>query len=230
MLTKEQKHFRKQMKEIKKEKGELYYEMYGKNKRRRGWEEVKVFNTGLFIRVILFLCLIGWKVHQSGILEQTNQVGNPSTITNTSTVRKNNLCANYIKAISGINEEFSYIITEYNNGTMGFTQVNESISDLLLRLDQIEIIPNGDNLFQSIGTKLVLTKEYITLAEELKSYQNISTVDQAKSWKNKSSKLEQLKEDIDMISNQHMGLIKDLLGTYGMSYTDNKDGSIRYWH
>jgi len=239
MLNKQQKHFRKEMEEIKREKGHLYYEIYDEYTPNRPWRDTISWNSGRWVRLIMFVSFIGWRLYSSGIL--TSMIDHQSTINiwdrkgpaivaNRTSPFEQQRCSDYLQSLKTINEELSHVINNYYKNNITYSTAQEKIYDLLQEFEQEEAIEYGEFLRENIVEKLTLTLDYIAAHEELKIIRVIHTKEEETIWRQKHDHKEELMGQLQKNSDDQRDIIKDLLEKYSMRYTEKENKEIKYYY
>jgi len=239
MLNKQQKHFRKEMEKIKREKGPLYYEIYDEYTPNRPWRDTISWDCGRWVRLIIFLSFIGWRIYSSGILaSMLDHQGTvtiwdrkePAILANMTSPFEQKRCSDYLQSLKAINGELSHIIKNYSQGNITYSTARGEIYDLLQEFEKEESIEYGEFLHENTVEKLILTLDYIAAHEELKMIHVIHTEEEEAIWRQKYEHKEELINQLQKNSDDQIDIIKILLEKYNMRYTEKADKGIKYYY
>lgn len=239
MLNEQQKQFRKQMREIKKEKGDLYYEIYDEYTPNRLWKDTRPINTGRWLRLTMLLCFIGWRVYNSGVLTSilgnqdylsTVNIERSAMLLNTTPSFEQQKCSEYLQFIREVNENSSDVMNNYFQGNIEFFMARATINNLLEDMEQIKVIQYGEALHENTVGRLARYIDYIEIHEELIMTRVINTKKEEAIWQQKQAYAEELRNQLQVLSNDYIEITKALLEKYNMRYTQETDKSIRYYY
>ncbi len=238
MLTKEQKHFRKEMKKIKKEKGELYHEIYEESAPSR-FKEGTTINYGTLIRIGLFLAFFAWPMYQSvrrapmlskegGLVSYSAQ--RPLDVieaTSPLVGKREELCNQYLQEIALITERLNTVSSHYSQENITLFTVKEEVNNLQDSLEQIKVISHGEALKAVVLERLALVLDYFSLVEDLRKTNLLTSEEEKLIWEEKKRIASELEGQLEEIAYRHKEESKLLLEKYGMSYTES-EGRIEY--
>lgn len=244
MLTKQQKNFRKEMKEIKeieKQKDNLYYEIYRSGTPKRQWRDTPRRNYSMWIRVILFLGFFVWTVYKSGVITHlingqgaldSNHSNTPAifnTMASSLTIAKEQECSDYLQSTSLINQQLTNALNNYSQEIISYSTAKEEISKLWDDLEQIVVVKHGEDLRETMVESLAKSLHYIDLVESLRTTRIVRTEKEKEIWYLKEESARKLDNERIEIAHKYNEEVKLLLKNYDMGYVENEKG-IEYYY
>lgn len=224
MLTKEQRHFRREMKKIKKEKGALYDEIYDQYTPTRQRKSTAI-NYNWVIRLVLFIALFVWPTYKSSTaIPMVKGRETLAGFTSPLTSQKQQACSDCLQAISVISQDLHQAINNYAQEKISFLTTKEEINRLRGDLEQVEIVEDGESLREVLVERLAVSLHYIEVLEDLRMIRVVRTDQEKKIWEQKNETAQDLRVQLENKGIKQIEEVKSLLEKYNMTYIENESG------
>lgn len=235
MLTKEQREYRRKIKEIKKEKGDAYYEMYSDGHQRVRWDDKTYynnsFNTSRFIRNMLFFIFIFISVYRFYGHVGTGKLGTDTGALNEGVtkfspfgVAEQKSCINYVEFTTDVSKRQNSIFTKYTREIKDYNATVRDIERLQAEIDRMETVRYGENLESIIQEKTSILFEYVENLEELNKMKIVRNTSDRRKFNKKVEHLNMLQDSYNDLVYKQNEERRRLLDRHKIYWTETGEG------